>query len=49
MRFSLRGMMIAVAIAPPVLAWLWMVFGYFLILAAIYSIAVVLLIDDRTC
>lgn len=48
MRYSLKTMLIAGAIAPPVLAWLWMALGYFLFLPAIYVIAVVLILDDRT-
>jgi hypothetical protein len=51
MRYSLRAMLIAASIAPPLLAWSWMAVGYFLIyyllLAAIYLGAVVLILDDR--
>ncbi|HZL91165.1 MAG TPA: hypothetical protein VFB96_22550 [Pirellulaceae bacterium] len=52
MRYSVRSMLIAAAIAPPLLAWSWMAVGYFLIayvfLGAIYVGAVVLILDDRS-
>ncbi len=48
MRYNLKALLIAGAVAPPVLAWLWMAFGYFLFLPVIYVIAVVLILDDRT-
>jgi hypothetical protein len=52
MRYSLKATLITAGIAPPVLAWLWMAVGYFLIyyllLAAIYVGAVVLILDDRS-
>jgi len=48
MRYNLKTILIAEAIAPPVLAWLWMAFGYFLIFPAIYVAAIVLILDDHT-
>ena len=48
MRYNLRTMLIAGAIAPPLLAWLWLAFGFFLILPAIYAIAIVLILDGHT-
>jgi hypothetical protein len=47
MRYSLKTMLIAGAIAPPVLAWLWMALGYFFLLPALYGIVVLLVLDDH--
>ena len=48
MRYNLKALLIAEAVAPPVLAWLWMALGFFMFLPAIYVITIVLLLDDRT-
>jgi hypothetical protein len=45
MRYSLRMLLIAATVGPPVIAWLWMVMGYFLFLPAIYVAAIVLILD----
>jgi len=46
MRFNLGALLVAGAIGPPILAWLWMVFGPLIILAAIYLVAMLLVIDQ---
>lgn len=48
MRYNLKALLIAGAVAPPVLAWLWLALGFFMFLPAIYVIAVVLILDDHT-
>ncbi len=47
MRFSLRMLLIALTIGPPVVAWLWMAMGYFLFMPAVYVLAVVLILDTE--
>jgi hypothetical protein len=45
MRFGLGTLLIVLAIAPPILAWLWSVLGPLVILAAIYLLITLLLTD----
>lgn len=45
MRYGLRTLLVVLALAPPVLAWLWSIFGPLVLLGAIYLLIMLLLMD----